>query len=82
MNTERIRELLNEIEKKSYQVRAVADGMASMGSTICKENDAAHICFTGTAPEEAFCNMALIVGDLQLQISEHIHEILRNISEC
>ena len=79
MNIDITRELLNEIERKSFQIRAIADGMASMGDTVCRESDASAVCFTGTDPEKAFQYMAETIGDLQQQISEHVSELFKNL---
>lgn len=81
MNKEQTMDLLNEIEKKSLQMRAIVDGLASMGVTVCKKDDTAHICFTGPEPHKAFHYMASIAGDLQIQISEHIACLFEGLPE-
>lgn len=82
MNLELTRELLNEIEKKSFQMRAIVDGMASLGTTVCEKGDPTHICFTGTDPEKAFTDMASLAGELQQQIGENVTELFKNLPEC
>ena len=82
MNLERTRELLNEIETKSHQIRAIVDGMASLGVTVSIKSDSSAICFTGTDPEDAFSNMASLAGELQQQIGDNVTELFKNLPEC